>query len=54
MIVVGEKPEVAGCQIWAVAELSHLEDLMFHKKTLHETCISGSIVVMKLPITSGP
>ena len=26
------KPEVAGCQIWAVGVLSHLGDLVFHKK----------------------
>ena len=32
-----EKPEVTGHQIWAVAGLSHLGDLMFLKKTLHET-----------------
>ena len=37
-----EKPEVAGCQIWAVRGLSHLGDLMFHQKTLHEMqCVSG-------------
>ena len=27
-----EKPEIAGCQIWAVEGLSHLGDLMFHQK----------------------
>ena len=31
-----EKPEVTGCQMWAVGGLSHLGDLMFHQK-LHET-----------------
>ena len=41
-----------GHQIWAVGELSHLDDLMFCQKSLHETwCRSGHIVVMKLPIT---
>ena len=50
-----EKPEDAGCQIWAVAGLSHLGDLMFGQKTLNGTCcMSGRIVVMKLPITSCP
>ena len=29
-------PEVTGCQIWAVGGLSHLGDLMFHKKTAWE------------------
>ena len=34
--------------------LSHLGDLMFRKKTLHETwCVSGC-VVMNLPVTSCP
>ena len=50
-----EKPEVAGCQIWAAGRLSHLGDFMFHQKTLHETgCMSRCIVMMKLPITSCP
>ena len=31
-----EKPEVAGCQIWAVGGFSHLADLMFHQKSLYE------------------
>ena len=35
MILVGEKPEVTGHQMWAVGRLSHLGDLMFHKKTLY-------------------
>ena len=35
--------------------LNHLGDLMFHQKPLHETwCMSGYVVVMKLPITSCP
>ena len=51
----GEKPEVAGCQIWAIGCLSYLGDLMFCQKTLHEMwCMSRDIVVMKLPITSCP
>ena len=51
----GGKPEVSGRQIWAVVGLSHLGDLMFCQKTLHETwCMSGSIVMRKLPITSCP
>ena len=33
----GEKPEVTWCQVLAVRRLSHLDDLMFHQKTLHET-----------------
>ena len=36
MILVGEKPEVAGCQIWAVEELSHLGDFMFFQKTAED------------------
>ena len=28
----GEKPEVAGHQLWAVEGLTHLGDLMFHQK----------------------
>ena len=32
VILVWEKPEVAGCQICAAWVLSHLGDLMFHKK----------------------
>ena len=33
--------------------LSHLGDLLFCQKTLHEMwCVSGHIIVMKLPITS--
>ena len=32
-----EKPEVAGNQIWAVAGLTHLSDLMFCQKALHKT-----------------
>ena len=35
--------------------LSHLGDLMFCQKTLHETwCVSRCIVMMKLPITICP
>ena len=35
--------------------LSHLGDLIFCQKTLHQTwCMSGHIVLMKLPITRGP
>ena len=50
-----EKPEVARHWIWAVAGLSHLGDLMFHQKPLQEMwCMSGHIVMMKLPITSCP
>ena len=50
-----EKPEVAGHQVWAVVGLSHLHDLMFHKKTLHKMwCMSGHVVLMKLLITSFP
>ena len=55
MIFVWGKPEVARHQIWVAEELSHLGDLMFHQKTLHQTwCISRHVVVMKLPITSFP
>ena len=36
VILFWEKPEVAGRQIWAVGGLSHLDDLMFCWKTLHE------------------
>ena len=46
-----KKPEVMGHQIWAVGGLSHLDNLMFCQKTLHETWwMSRCIVVMKLPI----
>ena len=49
-----EKPDIAGCQIWAVAGLSHLGDLMLCKK-LHETwCVNRWVVMMKLPISSFP
>ena len=50
-ILVLEKPEVSGHQIWDAEGLSHLGDLMFSQKTLHKT---RCIVVMKLPITSCP
>ena len=47
--------EFVGCQIWAIEGLSHLDDLMFCHKTLHKMwCVSGHIVLMKLPITSCP
>ena len=37
-----EKPEVTGHQIWVVGGLSHLGDVMFCQKTLHEMwCVSG-------------
>ena len=37
-----EKPEVAGCQIWAVEGLSHLGNLIFHQNTLHKMwCMKG-------------
>ena len=50
-----EKPEVAGGQTWAGGVLSHLGDLMFHKKTLHKIwCMSRHVVVMKLSIASCP
>ena len=50
-----KKPEVTGHQIWAVEGLSHLGDLLFCQKTLHETwCMRRHIVLMKLPITSCP
>ena len=33
--------------MWAVERLSHLSDLMFHQKALHEMwCMSGHIVLM--------
>ena len=42
VILVLGKARVAGPQIWAVEGLSHLSDLMFHQKTLHEMwCMSG-------------
>ena len=41
------------CQIWAVEGLSHLGDLLFCQKALHQMwCVSRHVVVMKLPITS--
>ena len=50
VILVWEKPEVTGCQIWAVVGLSHLGDLMFRQKTFHKTwCMSGWVAMMKLP-----
>ena len=50
-----KKPEVTRCQIWAVAGLSHLGELMFHRNTLQEMwCMSRHVVVMKMPITSCP
>ena len=55
VILVLGKPEVTGHQIWAVAGLSHVGDLMVHQKTLHEMwCMSGCVVMMKLPISSCP
>ena len=36
MILVWEKPEVTGHQIWAVGGLSHLADLMFPQKTAQD------------------
>ena len=51
-----EKPEVTGCQIWAVAGLSHLGDWMFHQKILEETwCRSRSDEAAnhQLPIAAG-
>ena len=50
-----EKPEDAGCQIWAVGVLSHLGDLMFHQNTLHKTwCISdeAEAASAQLPIAA--
>ena len=50
-----EKAEVIGHQTWALGGLSHLGDLMFCQKILHETwCMSRYIVMMKLPVTSCP
>ena len=50
-----EKPEVIRCQIWAVVGLNHLGDLLFHQKTLQETwCMSGHVVMIKLPVTKLP
>ena len=41
--------------MWAVGGLSHLGDLMFHKKTLHKTWwMCGFIVMMKPPVTGCP
>ena len=46
---------VAGHQVWAVGGLSHLGNLMFLQKTLHGLwCMSGCVIVIKLPITSCP
>ena len=50
-----EKPEVTGCQIWVVGLLSHLWDLMFHKKTawdvMHEqVCCHDEAANHQLPI----
>ena len=40
----GKKPEVTGHQIWVLGELSHLGDLMFCQKTLHDTwCWMGTL-----------
>ena len=36
VILVLGKPEVTGCQSWAVGGLSHLGNMMFLKKTLPE------------------
>ena len=52
VILVLQKPEVPGCQIWAIEGLSQLVDLMFHQKVLHEMWyMSRHVVVVKLPIT---
>ena len=51
VILVLGKGRGWGCQIWAEGELSHLGDLMFHKKTLHETWyMRKCVIVMKLPM----
>ena len=36
VILVWEKPEVTGHQIWAIGGLSHLGDLMFHQKNARD------------------
>ena len=36
VILVLEKPEVTEHQVWAVVGLSHLRDLMFYWKALHD------------------
>ena len=53
-----EKPEVAGCQIWAVAGLSHLGDLMFHQKNSawdlmnEQVCCCDEAANHQLPIAA--
>ena len=48
-----KKPEVAGHEFWAVWGLSHLGDLMFHQKSVHQTwCMSRCFVMIKLWITN--
>ena len=58
-----KKPEVTGHQIWAVVGLSHPGDLMFRKKTLHESdmwagallwCSCQSAVVRRCGLLSHP
>ena len=51
VILVLEKTEVTGCQIWAIRGLSQLDDLMFHQKTLHEwACCRDKAANHQLPI----
>ena len=56
VILFWKKPEVTEHQIWAVGELSHLGDLMFHQKTLYEAwwmsgpCCRGEASNHQLPI----
>jgi hypothetical protein len=49
-----EKPEVTGCQIWAVGGLTDLGDVKLYPKNMHESCRTGRcIVVMKLICSLG-
>ena len=37
-----KKPAVTGRWVWTVGKQGHLDDLMFHQKSLHDTwCVSG-------------
>ena len=51
-------PEVTRRQIWALVGLSHLGDLMFHKKTLHgdvmheRMCCPDKAVNHQVPIAA--
>ena len=55
VVLVLGKARSCRCQIWAVGGLSLLGILITHQNTLHKMwCVSGCIVMMKLPITICP